>query len=67
MARLAVPSMWRQGMNERLTIATDGASDDGFDSEDGEELGAVEEGRRRQLAQSTNRNRPDNSRRLSRE
>ncbi|KAK1981704.1 hypothetical protein LZ30DRAFT_592083 [Colletotrichum cereale] len=65
-ARLMVPSTWRRNAHERLVVATD-ASEDGFMSEDGEELGEVGEDTRRALADDARRGRQDSTRRLSRD
>ncbi|WQF86537.1 hypothetical protein CDEST_11551 [Colletotrichum destructivum] len=65
-ARLMVPSTWRRNAHERIVIAAD-ASDDGFTSEDGEELGEVGEDTRRALAEDARRGRHDSTRRLSRD
>ncbi|KDN70636.1 hypothetical protein CSUB01_09001 [Colletotrichum sublineola] len=65
-ARLMVPSTWRRDAHERLVIAT-GASEDGFMSEDGEELGEMGEDTRRALADDARRGRHNSTRRLSRE
>lgn len=52
-------------------VATDGASDAGFDSDEGEELGEVDDDTRSQLGREADRSRssgrPDLERRLSRE
>ncbi|WYZ38719.1 hypothetical protein EsH8_III_000633 [Colletotrichum jinshuiense] len=65
-ARMMVPSTWRRNAHERLVIATD-ASEDGYMSEDGEELGEVGEDTRRALSEDARRDRHDSNRRLSRD
>ncbi|KAI3530576.1 hypothetical protein CABS01_08797 [Colletotrichum abscissum] len=65
-ARMMVPSTWRRNAHERLVIATD-ASEDGYSSEDGEELGEVGEDTRRALTEDARRDRHDSTRRLSRD
>ncbi|KAK2063967.1 hypothetical protein LY76DRAFT_642121 [Colletotrichum caudatum] len=65
-ARLMVPSTWRRNAHERIVMAAD-ASEDGFMSEDGEELGEVGEDTRRAIAHDARRGRHDSTRRLSRD
>ncbi|OHE96779.1 hypothetical protein CORC01_07925 [Colletotrichum orchidophilum] len=65
-ARMMVPSTWRRNAHERLVIATD-ATEDGYSSGDGEELGEVGEDTRRALSEDARRDRHDSTRRLSRD
>ncbi|KAK3686017.1 hypothetical protein B0T22DRAFT_238677 [Podospora appendiculata] len=62
-ARWLVPSAWRQRLQDRLVVAEHG-SDAGFDSDDGEELGEVDESRRGVLGLRTH---IDHTARLSRD
>jgi len=58
------PSAWRRSAQDRV-VAAEEDSDDGFDSEDGEELGDVDESTRREY--SHGQDSVDATRRLSRE
>jgi hypothetical protein len=62
-AQWMVPSAWRR--DQHVTIA-DADSDDGFESDDGEELAFVPTDQRRAISVSE-QHRPDDTRRLSRE
>ena len=62
--RMVVPSMWRR---RGVVVADDDGSDAGFDSEDGEELGVVDEATRRRIETGAAGAVDDNTRRLSRE
>jgi len=63
--RLVVPSSWRQRLQEhRLVVEADGDSDVDYNSDEGEELGDINEDRRRELSQGEL---PDMTRRLSRD
>ena len=62
---LLLPSAWRQRARDRLVVGGDTGSDVDYDSDEGEELGAVDESRRRALeSRGTS---IDSNRRLSRE
>jgi len=62
-----VPSAWRQRLRFRLVVGTDGASDTGYISEDGEELGEVDEDEGQDRPVGGRDSVPDSTRRLSRE
>jgi hypothetical protein len=68
MAGWLVPSAWRRGLHDRLVVVADADSDDGFESDEGEELEDVpiSVDRRRDIEAGVP-NRPEDSRRLSRE
>ncbi|KAK0635326.1 hypothetical protein B0T17DRAFT_502878 [Bombardia bombarda] len=63
--RLLVPSSWRQRLQDRLVVAERG-SDAGYDSDEGEELGDVDESTRSVLTPGRNVA-IDSARRLSRD
>ncbi len=67
--RFFLPSVWRQRLQGRLAV--DGGDDLGIEdnSDDGEELGDVDDDRRRQLSsmEAQQQSGPDSTRRLSRE
>lgn len=69
LARWLVPSSWRTRLHERFSIGqAESASDAGYDSEEGEELGDVDEGSRLHLESiDARRLGVDDTRRLSRE
>jgi hypothetical protein len=60
------PSRWRLGIQDRLAVA-DADSDAGFLSDEGEELGDVDDDRRRALSLDDRNGHTDSERRLSRE
>lgn len=62
-ARFLAPSLWRRSVTDTLVVA-ESASDAGFDSEDGEELGDVDQSSR---VFQHSRTAGDSTRRLSRE
>ncbi|KAK7731733.1 hypothetical protein SLS53_008677 [Cytospora paraplurivora] len=72
-ARWLVPSTWRERLQDRLVVAGSSESDNGYDSDEGEELDEVPEDEdvRRRLEREAGRSRssgrPDLQRRLSRE
>lgn len=72
-ARWLVPSTWRERLQDRLVIAGGPGSDNGYDSDDGEELDEVPEDEdvrnrlEREARRSRSSGRPDLERRLSRE
>ncbi|KAI1337504.1 hypothetical protein F5Y15DRAFT_156132 [Xylariaceae sp. FL0016] len=66
-ARWLVPSQWRMSLHDRLVIGGDGESDIGYSSEEGEELGDVDEDRRHALSLDTHNQHTDSMRRLSRD
>ncbi|KUI71804.1 hypothetical protein VM1G_06964 [Cytospora mali] len=72
-ARWLVPSTWRERLQDRLVVAGGSESDNGFNSDEGEELDEVPEDEdvRRRLEREAGRSRssgrPDFVRRLSRD
>ncbi|KAH8887486.1 hypothetical protein GQ53DRAFT_296891 [Thozetella sp. PMI_491] len=62
---MLVPSSWRQRLHDRLVVGGETASDAGYDSEEGEELGDVDGARSRDLGSRDNG--IDSNRRLSRD
>ncbi|KUI52777.1 hypothetical protein VP1G_00111 [Cytospora mali] len=72
-ARWLVPSTWRERLQDRLVVAGSSESDNGFNSDEGEELDEVPEDEdvRRRLEREARRSRgsgrPDFVRRLSRD
>ena len=60
-----VPSVWRQRLQERLVVAGDNGSDIDYDSDEGEELGDMDDDQRLESMDSSRG--PDTARRLSRE
>ncbi|ROW09166.1 hypothetical protein VPNG_05731 [Cytospora leucostoma] len=72
-ARWVVPSTWRERLQDRLVVAGSSESDNGYDSDEGEELDEVpeDEDLRRRLEREAGRSRssgrPDLQRRLSRD
>lgn len=72
-ARWLVPSTWRERLQDRLVVAGSRESDNGYNSDEGEELDEVPEDEdvRRRLERDARRSRgsgrPDLERRLSRE
>ncbi|KAK3325644.1 hypothetical protein B0H66DRAFT_599797 [Apodospora peruviana] len=65
-AGLMVPSTWRQRLQDRLVVA-DSNEDADYDSEDGEELGVVDEPTRRGVLGRSQQHSVDDTRRLSRD
>ncbi|KAK5663086.1 hypothetical protein OQA88_6502 [Cercophora sp. LCS_1] len=63
-ARYLAPSMWRRNISERLVVAETSSEGD-FDSEDGEELGDVDDSTLSAYAHRQSSS--DNTRRLSRD
>ncbi|RYP07567.1 hypothetical protein DL764_002422 [Monosporascus ibericus] len=66
LARWLVPSNWQLGARDRLVIGDD-ASDTGYSSDDGEELGIVPIDHRHAFSLDTRNETPDNASRLSRD
>ncbi|ROW08798.1 hypothetical protein VMCG_02972 [Cytospora schulzeri] len=71
-ARGLVPSSWRERLQDRLVVAGSSESDNGYNSDEGEELDEVPEDEdvRRRLEREARRSRggrPDFQRRLSRD
>lgn len=72
-ARWLVPSTWRERLQDRLVVAGGPGSDNGYDSDEGEELDEVPEDEdvrhrlEREARRSRSSGRPDLERRLSRE
>ncbi|KAM0324134.1 hypothetical protein ACHAQA_008326 [Verticillium albo-atrum] len=60
-------SIWRRNASQGVAIGDDDHSDDGFASDDGEELGQVNPNTRQAIAEDARRTRPENTRRLSRD
>ncbi|KAK2602405.1 hypothetical protein N8I77_008940 [Diaporthe amygdali] len=72
-ARWLVPSTWRERLQDRLVVAGSPGSDNGYDSDEGEELDEVPEDEdvrnrlEREARRSRTSGRPDLERRLSRD
>lgn len=72
-ARWLVPSTWRERLQDRLVVAVGPGSDNGYNSDEGEELDEVPEDEdmrarlEREARRSRTGGRPDLERRLSRE
>jgi len=67
LARFFVPLAWRQRLRFRPVVGTDGTSDTGYISEDGEELGEVDEDQGQGRPMGGRDSVPDSTRRLSRD